>query len=664
MVAAVVITIMSTVITIKLDQHISDQSATLSDELLTLTNKTLLGHHRIFLSAIKTITEELRRIAKDISRHPAIVDNIVSYRVTAVSGIIESFKQPGMDFIVIFNLEDHHVASYPSDTSENIDIQALEAHYRKSPVYTKTKQQLSEGVKNMHPEYAISKVTRRFVKAFALAGLDENQRHFLVFETSEIITDDFNDPIAIMIVGKILNAYFQPLMEFYQNTGSVCAVYLDTRPVTYAGFDAGTEHRRLSADTLEVTPDVINLIYASEKPVYQPMTFSGSTFMTICSVLTASNGDKIGFYSVGIPEAQVEKIKSSVNAISMDSKKDIQSWIILMSIAALCMFIFISFVVATRIVRPVMAVTHMVKYIAQGEGDLTKRLEVNSQDELGIMAGWFNRFLEKLQGIIKEIVENTITLNTASRDLFGLSAQMTEKTDAMTKKTKSTTSASQEMNSSMIGLSSGTDQMTSTIHEISRQASKANTIVNEAAMKAGSTSEIVNTLGIAALEIGDVTETITRISEQINLLALNATIEAARAGESGVGFSVVANEIKNLAKQTSEATNEIRKKIEAIQRSSETTIEEIKAISSVITEMNETFTVIASSIEEQSTATNEISKNIGKNVETADAITNDITDISNNIDEVSDISSQLEHHSAELANLAGQLKTMMDQFSV
>lgn len=358
-----------------------------------------------------------------------------------------------------------------------------------------------------------------------------------------------------------------------------------------------------------------------------------------------------------------EKIKSNAQMVTASEVRQARINIGITTVIGI-FFGMVSLFFSIRIIRPIHTLVDMLRDIAEGDGDLTKRLNVKSRDELGALAGWFNKFMEKLQDIVKGIINNTQTLNTASRDLSDLSGKMTEKTDNMTRKTGSTASVSEEMSSSMTWVSSGTEEMTTTIHEISQRAAHADAIVNEAAMKAGNMSEIMNTLGGAAMEIGKVTETITKISEQTNLLALNATIEAARAGESGKGFAVVANEIKTLAKQTSDATDEIKGRIEAIQHSAESTIDQIKMISDVITEMNETVTIIAASIEEQTTTTNEISKNIGKNSTAAERISSDISDINTNINEVSDISTQLKLHSGDLFDLSGKLTQMMDQFKV
>lgn len=154
--------------------------------------------------------------------------------------------------------------------------------------------------------------------------------------------------------------------------------------------------------------------------------------------------------------------------------------------------------------------------------------------------------------------------------------------------------------------------MTTTINEIAQNTEKANTITGEAVSEAKGASDNVDELGSAAQEISKVTETVTEISEQTNLLALNATIEAARAGDAGKGFAVVANEIKELARQTAEATQDIKRRIEGIQDSTSGTVTKIQQISKVINDVNDIVSTIASSVEEQSVTTKEIATNVAQ----------------------------------------------------
>jgi methyl-accepting chemotaxis protein len=349
------------------------------------------------------------------------------------------------------------------------------------------------------------------------------------------------------------------------------------------------------------------------------------------------------------------------------------------------------FFVGNSILRPIRDAIRMVQDVAEGEGDLTKRLETKG-DEIGQLSGWFNVFMDKLHGIISEVQTNLVTLKQASNDLSSLSGTLASGSDEATSRSNSVAVAAEEMSANMNAVAAASEQasvnvtmvasaaeeMNATVSEIAGNTAKARQITETAVSKTVQTSQRVDELGNAAKEISKVTETITEISEQTNLLALNATIEAARAGEAGKGFAVVANEIKELAKQTAGATLEIRQRIEAIQSSTNMTVSEISEIKTIINDVNDIVTTIATAVEEQSASTNEISTNVSQaavgiaevndNVSQSSTVS---TQISKDIGGVSHISGQLKEHSdhvntqsKELSKLADQLAAIVNQFKL
>jgi methyl-accepting chemotaxis protein len=267
-----------------------------------------------------------------------------------------------------------------------------------------------------------------------------------------------------------------------------------------------------------------------------------------------------------------------------------------------------------------------LKDIAEGEGDLTMRLDLKNRDEMGDLANWFNIFIEKLHKLMTDIAANASNLSASSGELNDQSTRMDEGTREVSEQSQTVAKASDEMMSNINAIAaameqssvnlntvaSAAEEMTATIGDIARNATNASEVTHQAVDQARNSSRRVNELGDAAQRIGKVTETITEISEQTNLLALNATIEAARAGEAGKGFAVVANEIKELARQTAAATTEIKTQIEGIQSTSQGTITEIEGITKVIDEVNSIVSTIASSVEEQSATTAEIAGNVAQ----------------------------------------------------
>jgi len=330
--------------------------------------------------------------------------------------------------------------------------------------------------------------------------------------------------------------------------------------------------------------------------------------------------------------------------------------------------------------------------IAQGEGDLTMRLRVQSKDEIGELARWFNIFIEKLQGIVGQIANNTRSIDASSTGLSKIATDLSTSSEDTSQRADNVAAATEEMtvnlnnvaaameqsttNTSMVA--SAAEEMTATIGEIANNAQRAHSISLAAVEQAGATSIKMAELGKAAQAISKVTEAITEISEQTNLLALNATIEAARAGEAGKGFAVVANEIKELAKQTAAATHDIKKQIEEMQSTTTTTVGEINQISQVINNINEIVAVISSAVGEQSSATQEIATNIAQasqgmsevneNVSqssvVAASITKDIATVNSASAEIFQSSNQVKNSATELQQLAAKLKAIVDAFKI
>ncbi|MCP4119225.1 MAG: methyl-accepting chemotaxis protein [Desulfobacteraceae bacterium] len=360
--------------------------------------------------------------------------------------------------------------------------------------------------------------------------------------------------------------------------------------------------------------------------------------------------------------------------------------------AIFALILVVSYVVQKIVTAPINSVIESLKDIAEGEGDLTLRLPVASGDEIGTLSSWFNIFVEKLQVMIRDISSHAVDMDQSSAGLLTIAGELSGNASDTHDKSAAVASAAEEMSSTIMAtvatmeqsssntsmVATAVEEMSSIIHEIARNADQAHTISETAVSRSATTADRMQELSRAAMDIGKVTEAITDISEQTNLLALNATIEAARAGEAGKGFAVVAGEIKALANQTANATNDIRKRIDAIQGVTDVAVTEIDGISRVITEVNEIVTTIATAVEEQSTATREIANNtsqvsVGIN-EVNDSMTQNsvvVSDISREIAGVnstasgmSDKSTQVHSNSEDLSRLAGELKSIVGMFKV
>jgi len=385
-------------------------------------------------------------------------------------------------------------------------------------------------------------------------------------------------------------------------------------------------------------------------------------------------------------------VGAPVDEIMANARSQRNISIIIGLITMVLLFVAIFYIAGAVIVNPVKQVLAGLNDIVQGEGDTTKRLKVTSHDELGDLARAFNLFMEKFQGLLTVISQNTDSVDKASGSLADLAGGLSTGADDTSEKSRSVAAATEEMNTNINSVAaameeastnitmvaSATEEMNATINEIADNSEKARSVAGEAVSKTDSAKDHMTELGSAALEIGNVTETINDISEQTNLLALNATIEAARAGEAGKGFAVVASEIKDLARQTAEATKEIKKKIDGVQSVAQSSVLEIQDVARVIVDVNDIVTTIASAVEEQSIATSEISGNIGNasqgvievgenmsQVSVASSeIASEIAHVNVSAEEMSTSSSQVNDNAANLADLAGKLKEILGTFKI
>ncbi|MEM8866012.1 MAG: methyl-accepting chemotaxis protein, partial [Planctomycetota bacterium] len=354
--------------------------------------------------------------------------------------------------------------------------------------------------------------------------------------------------------------------------------------------------------------------------------------------------------------------------------------------------LLVAWFVTRALIKPITQMIERAQDIAEGDADLTQRLDASANDELGELAEWFNRFIERVQSIIGQLGQSSSSLAEASGRLSQAGQSLATGAEDTTMKSATVAAAAEEMSANMgqvatstasmseniRSVAAATDQMTSTINEIARNAEQSATVADQAARLAETSNEKVGSLGDAANEIGKVIEVIQDIAEQTNLLALNATIEAARAGEAGKGFAVVATEVKELAKQTATATDDIRQRIEGIQGSTGEAVDAIRDITSVINNVNEVARTIASAVEEQSITTQEIAENVAQSASTADAvaqgvsesaaasqeITQNITGVDMGAKKTSEAAGETESAGSAVSQLAGDMQTLVSQFKI
>lgn len=299
---------------------------------------------------------------------------------------------------------------------------------------------------------------------------------------------------------------------------------------------------------------------------------------------------------------------------------------------------------------------------AAAGGDLTQELAITGADAVDRMAQGLDQLLATLRESMARIGQTAQTLASAAEELTMVSQQMGGNAEAASVKAARASSTADQVSANVEAVATATEEMGASIREIAQNAAEAAKVVASAVTMAQSANATVRKLGESSAGIGNIIKVITSIAEQTHLLALNATIEAARAGEAGKGFAVVANEVKELAKETAKATEEIGRKIEAIQMDTGSAVDAIGGISAIVNQINDIQITIASAVEEQTATTNEIGRSVAEAARGSAEIAQNITNVAQATHSTLGSANDVHNASGEMARMAAELQHLVDRF--
>jgi methyl-accepting chemotaxis protein len=414
------------------------------------------------------------------------------------------------------------------------------------------------------------------------------------------------------------------------------------------------------------------------------------------------------FVNVLVP---MKKITAAADEHSRQAVRDIKRMIAISVACVVIVFLVLCFIVHIVMTAPVKKIAAFIR--AFGKGDLTVRLDIESKDEVGDMAGDLNKSVINLRDIMTKLSDTVRSLSDSSGKLSSLSSQMASSAEETNAQTGTVAAAAEQISASVgaassaaeeASLSTGdiagmTEEMSSTfddvavfarktaenvrnvadsgdeiasdieliatsveemtvsLNEVAKNTAQASHISQNAASRTLEMNAKMEALENASKQIGKIVGVIKDIADQTNMLALNATIEAAGAGEAGKGFAVVAGEVKELARQSADATDEISNQIEQIQNSTTDVVAAIREINGIINEIAGINQVIASSAEEQTSAAGEISKSVSKNARSVKSVAENtsesarlVSEISRSVDETSRTANEVAKHVEKLSN--------------
>jgi methyl-accepting chemotaxis protein len=301
---------------------------------------------------------------------------------------------------------------------------------------------------------------------------------------------------------------------------------------------------------------------------------------------------------------------------------------------------------------------------ALAEMDLTARVEGRYAGDYDRIATLLNTVCSQLSTEVQQINQHTTVMASASKELTAITRELAHGAVETSRMAASAAMSSEKVSAGLSAAVAGSAEMLGSIREISQNASRASTVVESAVSASESTTQKISRLGQSSDEIRKVIKVITGIAQQTNLLALNATIEAARAGEAGKGFAVVATEVKELAKGTAKATDQVSKNIEDIQRDTRESVAAIAATAAVTKEISAISHTIAAAVEEQTATTNEMGRHVSEAAETAAVIAGEMKSLAEATRSTSAGATQTDASIAELNKILGQLREFVAKFKV
>jgi methyl-accepting chemotaxis protein len=320
----------------------------------------------------------------------------------------------------------------------------------------------------------------------------------------------------------------------------------------------------------------------------------------------------------------------------------------------------VGWLVARNIVRSLARVQHVCDGLA--DGDLTRLVGLTSRDEPGRMGSALDAAMQRLRGTVSTIDQSATSLAGASEEMNGVAAQIASSAEETSAQARAVAAAAEQVSHSVGTVSAGSEEMGASIREIAQNAAEAARVAGDAVAVTSTTSATMSQLGESSAEIGNVVKVITSIAEQTNLLALNATIEAARAGEAGKGFAVVASEVKDLAQETARATEDIARRVQAIQADTAGAVAAIEQVSQVIARISDYQTTIASAVEQQTATTAEMSRSVSEAAVGTGDISGTIGGVADAARLTSEGVGQSQQATAELARMSTELSSLVASF--
>ncbi|MBM7806519.1 methyl-accepting chemotaxis protein [Geodermatophilus bullaregiensis] len=426
----------------------------------------------------------------------------------------------------------------------------------------------------------------------------------------------------------------------------------------YEVTDLSEEQQRLAAEA----QDAFDQYLQAEQQLLEPLALANQY-----AAWDQANQTQVVPFGEAAEEAanelvEIEKAEAAADAQAAVGSAGQQRVLVLVVLAAgLAVAFGLGLLVARGLARGVARVQDVAEGLSAG--DLTRSTGLTTKDEVGRMGAALDTAMTELRAVLASVAGASDAVAASSEELSASSAQISASAEETSAQSGVVAGAAEEVSRNVQTVAAGAEQMGASIREIASNAAEASAVAARAVTAAETTTATVAKLGESSAEIGNVVKVITSIAEQTNLLALNATIEAARAGEAGKGFAVVANEVKELAQETAKATEDIARRVQAIQADTGAAVGAIGEISQIVAAISDRQTTIASAVEEQTATTNEMSRSVQEAAQGSGQIADNITGVSTAAESTTQALTQTRTAVDELSRMAADLRTSVARFT-